>query len=74
HTGERSGSVTKILALTSRLRSEVTKYLLLKGRTYESELTEAEQFWKLKVDAIPSRTDPEGTILALTEVCPRHDI
>ncbi|MEL7471006.1 MAG: 16S rRNA (guanine(527)-N(7))-methyltransferase RsmG [Pseudomonadota bacterium] len=73
-TARAFASVTKILALTSRLRSEVTKYLLLKGRTYESELTEAEQFWKLKVDRIPSRTDPEGSILALTEVYPRHDI
>ena len=73
-TARAFASVTKILDMTTGLRSEMTKYLLLKGRTYESELTEAEQSWKLKVETIPSRTDPEGTILALTEVCSRHDI
>ncbi|MEM9061930.1 MAG: 16S rRNA (guanine(527)-N(7))-methyltransferase RsmG [Pseudomonadota bacterium] len=73
-TARAFASVPKILTLTAPLRGETTRYLLLKGRSYESELTEAEQSWKLHASRIPSRTDPDGMILDITEVYPRHDV
>ena len=41
--------------------------LLHKGRDAERELTEAGKYWKLRVERIPSLTDPEACILRIEE-------
>lgn len=42
--------------------------LFLKGRTANLELTGVEKEWTMRVDQIPSRTDPNGTILRLEAI------
>ncbi|MFL1463741.1 16S rRNA (guanine(527)-N(7))-methyltransferase RsmG [Roseococcus sp. DSY-14] len=41
-----------------------------KGRTAEAELTQAAAGWLMRVERFPSATDPDSTILRLTEVRP----
>ena len=49
-----------------------TVLLLPKGRQANSELTLARRAWHIRVIRVPSRTDPEGTILKLSEVSRRR--
>jgi 16S rRNA (guanine527-N7)-methyltransferase len=42
--------------------------LFPKGQDVENELTEATKYWNMKVERLPSVSDPAGTILRLTEV------
>lgn len=42
--------------------------LFLKGRKADDELTEAQARWHMTVARTPSRTDPEGVILALSHI------
>ena len=47
--------------------------LFLKGRSVEVELTESEKKWMMRTQRIPSRSDPTGVVLKLSEIVPRHD-
>ncbi len=42
--------------------------LFLKGQNVEVELTEARKYWRIGETKHPSRSDPTGTILELTEM------
>ncbi len=42
--------------------------LFLKGKSVEDELTEAATRWHMTIKRIPSRTDPDGVILALSHI------
>ncbi|CAA6604861.1 Ribosomal RNA small subunit methyltransferase G [Rhodospirillaceae bacterium LM-1] len=42
--------------------------LFLKGKSWQEELTNAEKNWMMRAESIPSRTDPEGVILKISEV------
>ena len=42
--------------------------LFLKGKSVEDELTEAGTRWHMTIERTPSRTDPEGVILALSHI------
>jgi 16S rRNA (guanine527-N7)-methyltransferase len=42
--------------------------LFLKGQTADKELTQVAKEWNMRVDRIPSQTDPEGTILRLEAI------
>ena len=42
--------------------------LFLKGRRAEDELTDASARWHMTIARIPSRTDPDGVILALSHI------
>ncbi|HCZ48218.1 MAG TPA: 16S rRNA (guanine(527)-N(7))-methyltransferase RsmG [Gammaproteobacteria bacterium] len=44
--------------------------LFLKGRRVAEELTEAEKRWKMHLTRIPSRSDPDGVILRVGDLCP----
>ena len=48
--------------------------LFLKGRRAAAELTDAGKLWKMRTIIIPSRSDPEGVILKIEELAPRHDL
>ncbi|MEO1313287.1 MAG: 16S rRNA (guanine(527)-N(7))-methyltransferase RsmG [Pseudomonadota bacterium] len=53
----------KLLTLASAHATADATFLLLKGRRYRSELTEARKIWQFDHSAVPSRTDPEAVIL-----------
>jgi 16S rRNA (guanine527-N7)-methyltransferase len=42
--------------------------LFLKGRTYESELTDARKSWEYKAETIPSLTDPDAVLLKIGDL------
>jgi 16S rRNA (guanine527-N7)-methyltransferase len=58
----------KMLELAEKLISIHTLCLFPKGTQVEQELTEARLRWKMQLRQVPSRTDPGGRILVLTEV------
>ncbi|GGG32600.1 hypothetical protein GCM10010964_20630 [Caldovatus sediminis] len=39
-----------------------------KGRNAEAELTEAARDWTMRIERFQSRTDPEATILRLSDI------
>ena len=45
-----------------------TTGIFLKGQNVGSELTEAYKIWKMRVDRVPSRSDPSGTLVVVREV------
>lgn len=61
--------IKKILQLTSKLVKEDTKFVLLKGESYEKEIEEAkESGWGFEYNAIPSVTSGNGVVLILSDV------
>ena len=58
----------ELLDLAVGFSNEHSILLFLKGRTVDEELTRARKEWSMRVDQIPSRTDPEGTILRLEAI------
>lgn len=44
--------------------------LLMKGARWQQEITEARANWRFHVEPHPSRTDPDATILHVTEIAP----
>ncbi len=58
----------KLLEMAEKLVSIHTVCIFPKGATAEQELTEARARWKMQVRQVPSRTDPAGRILVLTEI------
>ncbi|MCP1336508.1 16S rRNA (guanine(527)-N(7))-methyltransferase RsmG [Futiania mangrovi] len=67
-TARALAPLPKLLALAVPHGGPATLYLFPKGQDVEVELTEAAKCWTLSVDAIPSRTDPDGVILKLKDV------
>ena len=58
----------RLLPLLHRHMTADTVCLLLKGQDVEGELTQAAKSWIMRVERIPSRSDPAGVILQVTEV------
>ena len=58
----------ELLDLAFNFSNEHSILLFLKGRTVDQELTKAQKEWSMRVDQIPSRTDPQGTILRLEAI------
>lgn len=54
-----------LLALAERHGSVGGKCLLMKGKNFERELTEAQKNWHIEVDITPSLTDNEAAILEI---------
>ena len=46
--------------------------LFPKGQDVEAELTEAAKYWTLSVTKVPSKTNPEGCILCISNLHPRR--
>lgn len=59
-----------LLAHAHRLLAPDGVAVFPKGRTADAELTQAAARWLMRVERLPSATDPESTILRLTEVRP----
>jgi 16S rRNA (guanine527-N7)-methyltransferase len=58
----------RLLEMLQKLISIHTVCIFPKGAQAEQELTEARARWKMLVRQVPSRSDPAGRILVLTEV------
>jgi 16S rRNA (guanine527-N7)-methyltransferase len=58
----------RLLEMAEKLVSIHTVCIFAKGIQAEQELTAARSRWKMQVRQVPSRTDPGGRILVLTEV------
>lgn len=67
-TARALAPLQEILDLTEKLGGANTKYLLLKGQDVDRELTLASKYRKMRFTKHPSRTDPEGVVLEITEV------
>ena len=67
-TARALAPLSRLLSLTVPHGGPRTVYLFPKGQDVEVELTEAAKCWRLSVEAIPSRTDPDGVILKLKDV------
>lgn len=59
--------VSKLLEWSYSLRAPGGVALFLKGENVENELTEANHLWHTEFEQHRSRTDPRGSILAVTE-------
>lgn len=64
-TARACASVTDILDMTYRTGSD---YLLLKGKTHNDEIHQAQKHYTFKVQTFSSATDSEAKILYLTDV------
>lgn len=60
-----------LLAHATRLLAPGGVALFPKGRTATAELTDAARAWTFRAERFASRTDPEATILRLTDIQPR---
>ena len=69
-TARALAPVAKLLGYAAPLLMPDGECLFLKGRTVDAELAEAEQHWRMKVDRIASKTDPNGVILRIRGLAP----
>lgn len=67
-TSRALASLPKLLDMAVRFTKKHSILLFLKGRSADGELTEAAKEWNMRVDQIPSQTDPEGMILRLEAI------
>ena len=67
-TARAVAPLESLLRLTEPFRRTTTISLFHKGNRVGEELTEAAKTWRMTVERFPSRSDPSGTILRLTEV------
>ncbi len=58
----------RLLEWTTPLRTASTTFLLLKGKSYEEEIKDAEEEWNFKMTVYSSITDCQGKILEVKEV------
>ena len=58
----------RLLGYAHPLCHQGTRLIFPKGRQADSELTLARRDWHIRVVRSPSRTDPEGTILQISEL------
>lgn len=62
----------RLIPLVARHLAPDGMALLPKGRGVEAELASARRAWDFAVQSLPSRTDPQGAILQLTECRRAH--
>lgn len=61
----------EILGISRHLAHKETTYLLMKGRTAQSELDALRQSWQGKFELVPSITDLDAGIIVASNVSPR---
>lgn len=67
-TARAVADLAKLLGLVEHLIEDHTICVFPKGRAAAAELTEAQKTWKMKSALYPSLSDPNATIIRLTEV------
>lgn len=64
-TARALAPLADLLGLAEPFLARSTICLFLKGKAADDELTRAEEAWKMRVERVPSASDPSGTILRL---------
>jgi 16S rRNA (guanine527-N7)-methyltransferase len=64
-TARALAPLTELLPLAEPFFGKSTLCLFLKGKAADDELTRAGEAWKMRVERVPSASDPSGTILRL---------
>ncbi len=67
-TARAVAPLSRLLPLAFPLVGPDTELLLWKGQDVEEELTEVAKYWRMRVERLPSISDPAGTILSLREL------
>jgi 16S rRNA (guanine527-N7)-methyltransferase len=67
-TARALAPIGELLAWSEPFIAEGTRCIFPKGQNVEVELTDAYKRWRITVDRRPSRTDPRGTIVCISEV------
>ncbi|MBE9552058.1 MAG: 16S rRNA (guanine(527)-N(7))-methyltransferase RsmG [Proteobacteria bacterium] len=67
-TARALAPLPKLLDMAAPFAKKHCILLFLKGKHVDRELTDATKGWNMRVDRIPSHTDPEGTILRLEAI------
>lgn len=71
-TARALAPLVDLLAWSERFIAKNTHCIFLKGQNVEVELTDAYKRWRITADQRPSRTDPRGAIVCISEVCRVH--
>lgn len=71
-TARAVGKIGELLGISRHLAHSGTLYVLMKGRTAAAELEQARAAWHGDFQRVPSRTDPEASIIVARGVRPRH--
>ena len=69
-TARALAPLAALLPHSARLLAPGGVAVFPKGRTAEAELTDAAPHWLMRVERFPSRTDPDSTLLRLSEIRP----
>lgn len=69
-TARALAPLERLLPLARRFADERTRFLFLKGREVESELTRARRSWKITAHLHPSLASTEGRVLAIERASP----
>lgn len=67
-TARAMAELDQLLDLSQKFRSGRTLCLFLKGAAVEAELAAASRVWAMKVERLPSRSDPTGCVLKLENI------
>ena len=59
-----------LLRLAKPLLADDGFCLFPKSRAVETEITEAERHWSMRIERLPSRTDANGVILRIDHLSP----
>jgi len=66
-------SLERLLNFALPLLSDTGFSIFLKGKSVETELTEARKTWKMRISTIPSRSDSHSVVLKISDIGPLHD-
>ena len=72
-TSRALASLDKLLSFAEMHSLSTGIYLFLKGKRWQDELTEAQKDWNMQVQRHPSRSDPAGMILEISDCRPKED-
>ena len=64
-TARALATLDQLLDVASRFTNERTICVFPKGRTAQDELTHARKRWTIDASLVPSRSDPEGSVLLI---------
>src|SRR5262249_16460828 len=67
-TARGCAPLERLLTLADRFIGPQTECLFLKGERAADEVEAAQEAWSMRVTVTPSRADPRGAVLQLTEV------